>query len=436
MAVPGNPIPQNLSPAMREAVLAARKEVAEGPRSRARRGAREGMAGRTGGYPRLNLSMDRPSYDWVNNPAIMELQKHTYNAKNLPYAQHGVGIANYGWNRNNIDRNVKLGRDRKKAGDKSGGMAEIYDDMLVWANKYKPKSGLADYIKTGKEGKGYDTDDVLRAADYGLRETARQQQTKGNFLKDMVLGNLGTIAGAAMLLNPYTAPFAVAAGTVGQGLQSGTGFLRPRQEAGVLEGLRGALQAYQTTGTIAGLQNQFPQFSPRGQGAPTQQFFPGGPDLPAVLQPYGTQTAGGVSNTNMAPMGPQNTTTTAMEYMKKYGMPMGAAMQLARSVEEAKLGAMPTSERLALEGRLPVATFGGDNPASEPFAVPDIWSNRGVAGGVAGGAAISDDIPNVNNNLYYNQLAHQLAFGGPGPRRGNPFLSPVVHAPPLVFPTA
>ena len=84
MAVPLAPIPRNLSPAMQEAVLAGRKEVAEGPRSLARRGVREGMAGRTGGYPRLNLSMDRPSYDWVQDPAIMELQKHTYNAKYLP----------------------------------------------------------------------------------------------------------------------------------------------------------------------------------------------------------------------------------------------------------------------------------------------------------------------------------------------------------------
>ena len=422
MAVPLAPIPRNLSPAMQEAVLAARKEVAEGPRSLARRGVREGMAGRTGGYPRLNLSMDRPSYDWVQDPAIMELQKHTYNAKNLPYATHGIGIANYGWNRNNIDRNVKLGRDRKKAGDKSGGMAEIYDDMLVWANKYKPKSGLADYIKTGKEGKGYDTDDVLRAADYGLRETARQQQTKGNFLKDMVLGNLGTIAAAAMLATPL-APYAVTAGTIGQGVQSGTGFLRPRQEAGLGAGLRGAMQGYSTTSALAGGLNQ------AGYQVPAQRVpFVG--ELPAPLQPYGTDPV------MAGPPRNQTVLQKATDFMKKYGMTYSAAMSLARSVEEAKLGAMPTSERLALEGRLPVATFGGDNPASEPFAVPDIWSNRGVAGGVAGGAAISDDIPNVNNNLYYNQLAHQLAFGGPGPRRGNPFLSPVVHAPPLVFPTA
>ena len=428
MAVPLAPIPENLSPAMQAAVLAARKEVAEGPRNLARRGVREGLEGRTGGYPKLNLSMDRPTYYWVDNPAIMDLRKHTYNAKTLPYAQHGVGIANYGWNRNNIDRYVKLGRDRKKAGDKSGGMAEIYDDMLVWANKYKPKSGLANYLKTGKVGKGYDVDDLLRAADYGLRETARQQQTKGNFLKDMVLGNIGTIAGAAMLAFPATAPYAVAAGTVGQGVQSGTGFLRPRQEAGLGAGLRGALQGYSTTSTVAGLQNQYPQFSPKGQGAPAQRV-PFGGELPSALQPYGTQTGGSMS-TALNTQGPQKIATTAMEYMKKYGMPLSAAMHLARSVEEAKLGAMPTSERLALEGKAPSPQFDGDNPMAESFDIPDIWSNRGAAGG----AAISDEIPDVNNDLYYNQLAHQLAFGGRGPRRKNPFLSPVVHAPPLVFP--
>jgi len=420
MAVPLAPIPENLSPAMQAAVLAARKEVAEGPkrapattvsqRNLARRGVREGLAGRTGGYPKLNLSMDRPTYYWVDNPAIMDLRKHTYNAKTLPYAQHGVGIANYGWNRNNIDRYVKLGRDRKKAGDKSGGMAEIYDDMLVWANKYKPKSGLANYLKTGKVGKGYDADDLLRAADYGLRETARQQQTKGNFLKDMVLGNIGTITGAVMLATPL-APYAVAAGTVGQGVQSGTGFLRPRQEAGWGAGLRGAAQGFSTTSALAGGLNQ------AGYQVPAQRVpFVG--ELPAPLQPYGTQT-GGSMNTNTAPLGPQKIATTAMEYMKKYGMPLSAAMSLARSAEEAKLGAMPTSERLAVEGRLPVAQFDGDNPMAEPFDIPDIWSNRGAAGG----AAISDDIPALNNDLYYNQLAHQLAFGGGG-NLVNPYLTP------------
>tara|TARA_Y100001963_G_scaffold9941_2_gene12714 strand:+ start:5683 stop:6939 length:1257 start_codon:yes stop_codon:yes gene_type:complete len=418
MAVPLSTIPRNLSPAMQEAVLAARKEVAEGPRNLARRGVREGLAGRTGGYPKLNLSMDRPSYGWVPDPAIMELRKNTYDAKTLPYAQHGVGIANYGWNRNNIDRYVKLGRDRKKAGDKSGGMAEIYDDMLVWANKYKPKSGLANYLKTGKVGKGYDADDLLRAADYGLRETARQQQTKGNFLKDMVLGNLGTIAGAAMLATPL-APYAVAAGTIGQGVQSGTGFLRPRQEAGLGAGLRGALQGYTVTSAAAGGLNQ------AGYQVPAQRV-PFGGELPSALQPYGTDPV-------MA--GPPRNRTVlqkTMDYMKKYGIPYSAALHLVRSGEEAKLGAMPTSERLALEGKAPSPQFDGDNPMAEPFDIPDIWSNRGVAGG----AAISDDIPNVNNNLYYNQLAHQLAFGGRGPRRKNPFLTPVVHAPPLVFPTA
>ena len=412
MAVPLAPIPQNLPPAMQAAVLAARKEVAEGPkRAPATTASQRNLAQTgTGGYP-------RPTYYWADNPAIMDLRKHTYNAKTLPYKIHGIGIANYGWNRKNIDRYVTLGRDRKKAGDKSGGMAEIHDDMLVWANKYKPKSGLANYIKTGKVGKGYDTDDLLRAADYGLRETSRQQQTKGNFFKDTLLGNAGTIIGAAMLAFPATAPFAVAAGTIGQGVQSGTGFLRPRQEAGWGAGLRGAMQGYSTTSTIAGLQNQYPAFSPGGQGAPTQQLFPGGPNLPGALQPHGTQTAG------QGVMGPptrqEMIIAKATDFMKKYGMPYSAAMSLARSAEEAKLGAMPTSERLAVEGRLPVAQFDGDNPMAEPFDIPDIWSNRGAAGG----AAISDDIPALNNDLYYNQLAHQLAFGGGG-NLVNPYLTP------------
>jgi hypothetical protein len=400
MAVPLAPIPENLSPAMQAAVLAARKEVAEGPkRAPATTASQRNLAQTgTGGYP-------RPTYYWADNPAIMDLRKHTYNAKTLPYKIHGIGIANYGWNRNNIDRYVTLGRDRKKAGDKSGGMAEIHDDMLVWANKYKPKSGLANYIKTGKVGKGYDTDDLLRAADYGLRETSRQQQTKGNFFKDTLLGNAGTIIGAAMLATPL-APYAVATATIGQGVQSGTGFLRPRYEAGLGAGLRGAMQGYSTTSALAGGLNQ------AGYQVPAQRVpFVG--ELPAPLQPYGTEW-----NT-MA--GPPNRTVLqkAADFMKKYGMPYTAAMSLARSAEEAKLGAMPTSERLALEGKAPSPQFDGDNPMAEPFDIPDIWSNRGAAGG----AAISDDIPALNNDLYYNQLAHQLAFGGGG-NLVNPYLTP------------
>jgi hypothetical protein len=182
--------------------------------------------------------LGRATYSWAR-PEYLATPFETYNAKNLPYAgAYGVGLANYGWNEENILDKIDFSRDMYQKDDKSGGYRQIYRGMREWGNKYNPK--VTQLVETGEVPEGLDMDSVLHAADYGLRSLGQHQQNKKSFLNSPLGSIVKTGLTVASAFVPVVGP-ALAVG-VGGGLGAMSG-------GGLKGGLMGAASGY-TAGSL------------------------------------------------------------------------------------------------------------------------------------------------------------------------------------------
>ena len=159
-----------------------------------------------------------------------------FNAKNMPFASPGVGIANTGVTRENIFPTLQGLYDQWgqyegagfKGGNKMGGNKSNWEALKSWntgdrpesagsiASPYGSKDALQTYLTTGQITPELNPEYALEAYDYAQRETARQQQRKpGSFLQQFggalsdiggpVLQTAGALTGNAALIGAGTA---------------------------------------------------------------------------------------------------------------------------------------------------------------------------------------------------------------------------------------
>ena len=159
-----------------------------------------------------------------------------FNAKNMPFASPGVGIANTGVTRENIFPTLQGLYDQYgqyedvgfKGGNKMGGNKSNWEALKSWntgdrpesagsiASPYGSKDALQTYLTTGQITPELNPEYALEAYDYAQRETARQQQRKpGSFLQQFggalsdiggpVLQTAGALTGNAALIGAGTA---------------------------------------------------------------------------------------------------------------------------------------------------------------------------------------------------------------------------------------
>ena len=159
-----------------------------------------------------------------------------FNAKNMPFASPGVGIANTGVTRENIFPTLQGLYDQYgqyegvgfKGGNKMGGNKSNWDALKSWntgdrpesagsiASPYGSKDALQTYLTTGQITPELNPEYALEAYDYAQRETARQQQRKpGSFLQQFggalsdiggpVLQTAGALTGNPALIGAGTA---------------------------------------------------------------------------------------------------------------------------------------------------------------------------------------------------------------------------------------
>tara|TARA_R110002074_G_scaffold501_1_gene2414 strand:+ start:1 stop:1437 length:1437 start_codon:yes stop_codon:yes gene_type:complete len=159
-----------------------------------------------------------------------------FNAKNMPFASPGVGIANTGVTRENIFPTLQGLYDQWgqyegagfKGGNKMGGNKSNWDALKSWntgdrpesagsiASPYGSKDALQTYLTTGQITPELNPEYALEAYDYAQRETARQQQRKpGSFLQQFggalsdiggpVLQTAGALTGNPALIGAGTA---------------------------------------------------------------------------------------------------------------------------------------------------------------------------------------------------------------------------------------
>ena len=202
-------------------------------------------------------SVGDPTYSWID-PRVRGMARGTYDAKTLPYDVWGTGLANYNWHAGNIHEKIDLARKRTAAGDKSGGMKQIYESMEKWADKHNPQ--LKTYLKTGKIPKGVNMDTILKAADYGLRETGRHQQTKQGFFDSGLFKALKTAATVA------------AAATGNPWLAAGVGGATGAMDGGLKGALTGAAMGYAGGKFAGGFQHGAPT-NFMGPLQPNPSFF-------------------------------------------------------------------------------------------------------------------------------------------------------------------
>ena len=215
---------------------ALRKEAAAQRTARKKTGQAKGTQDR-------GRSVGDPTYSWID-PRVRGMARGTYDAKTLPYDVWGTGLANYNWHAGNIHEKIDLARKRTAAGDKSGGMKQIYESMEKWADRNNPQ--LKSYLKTGKVPKGVNMDTILKAADYGLRETGRHQQNKQGFFDSGLFKALKTAATVA------------AAATGNPMLAAGVGGATGAMDGGLKGALTGAAMGYAGGKFAGGFQHGAP----------------------------------------------------------------------------------------------------------------------------------------------------------------------------------
>ena len=134
------------------------------------------------------------NYSWAN-PLAMRVKLNSYNAKNLPFSEAGIGLSNYGWNEDNIFQQLETARRNYRSGDKTGGHHDVYKYMLDQIGTFSdPKQAqlMKQFMETGNVPSGLTMDTVMQVSDYGLRANARKQQRKK---KGFFSGNIGAIIG-------------------------------------------------------------------------------------------------------------------------------------------------------------------------------------------------------------------------------------------------
>ena len=140
-------------------------------------------------------SLGKANYSWAN-PLAMRVKLNSYNAKNLPFSEAGIGLSNYGWNEDNIFQQLETARRNYRSGDKTGGHHDVYKYMLDQLGTFSdPKQAqlMKQFMETGNVPSGLTMDTVMQVSDYGLRANARKQQRKK---KGFFSGNIGAIIGA------------------------------------------------------------------------------------------------------------------------------------------------------------------------------------------------------------------------------------------------
>ena len=140
-------------------------------------------------------SLGKANYSWAN-PLAMRVKLNSYNAKNLPFSEAGIGLSNYGWNEDNIFQQLETARRNYRSGDKTGGHHDVYKYMLDQLETFSdPKQAqlMKQFMETGNVPSGLTMDTVMQVSDYGLRANARKQQRKK---KGFFSGNIGAIIGA------------------------------------------------------------------------------------------------------------------------------------------------------------------------------------------------------------------------------------------------
>ena len=140
-------------------------------------------------------TLGKATYSWAN-PLALQVKVNSYNAKNIPFSEHGIGIANYGWNEKNIFKQLDRARAAHTSGDKSGGYRDIYKHMMDQVGTFSnQKQGrlFKKFLITGRVPKGLKMDTIMQIADYGLRANVRKQQRK---TQGFFSGNIGAIIGA------------------------------------------------------------------------------------------------------------------------------------------------------------------------------------------------------------------------------------------------
>lgn len=141
-----------------------------------------------------------------------------FNAKNMPFASPGVGIANTGVTRENIFPTLQGLYDQYgqyedvgfKGGNKMGGNKSNWEALKSWntgdrpesagsiASPYGSKDALQTYLTTGQITPELNPEYALEAYDYAQRETARQQQRKPGSILQQVGGGLSDIGGPVL----------------------------------------------------------------------------------------------------------------------------------------------------------------------------------------------------------------------------------------------
>ena len=129
-----------------------------------------------------------PTFNWANKKALFTVGQNQYDSKTMPLISegnqiYGIGLANYNWTPRNIHRQVDT--IRKNKDEKAGGQKQLWNywnkwiDSRGWSNKRK--NALKTYLTTG-DAAGVRMDDILMMSDAGLRETARHQQHKSDWI--------------------------------------------------------------------------------------------------------------------------------------------------------------------------------------------------------------------------------------------------------------
>lgn len=202
---------------------------------------------------------DKPLWETYGfaTPGAEYVRLGQFNAKNMPFASPGVGIANTGVTRENIFPTLQGLYDQWgqyegagfKGGNKMGGNKSNWEALKSWntgdrpesagsiASPYGSKDALQTYLTTGQITPELNPEYALEAYDYAQRETARQQQRKPGSVLQQVGGAYSDIVGpVAQVVGAATGNAAlIAAGTAlksGGKLARGQGFGSVLADAG------------------------------------------------------------------------------------------------------------------------------------------------------------------------------------------------------------
>tara|TARA_R110000796_G_scaffold231000_1_gene348820 strand:- start:275 stop:2077 length:1803 start_codon:yes stop_codon:yes gene_type:complete len=176
---------------------------------------------------------------------VQFIKPNQFNAKTLPYSVSGAGVANAGVRESNVFGTLnnlwsEWGQYESsgfEGGNKMGGNKSIWEAMKTWNTGDRPESvnsigsdygsqaALATYLETGEITEDFNPTYALEAYDYGVRETARQQQTKTvGLFTSLIKGNIGAAIGGTLgflAAGPWGAGVGAAAGATAQGIEAG-----------------------------------------------------------------------------------------------------------------------------------------------------------------------------------------------------------------------